>query len=123
LLNNAAVVEYALVEDASGQVRLKCTNLQEAVVFADGITCVEAWSVLPHIDERIPVKWLVPSNGTSVFGSYELMQEAVWSRPENASSSLMLTATHLMVQDSPREVAQELHEFLLKRSVESRSNL
>ncbi|KAH8986942.1 alpha beta-hydrolase [Lactarius hatsudake] len=116
-------VEYALVEDASGQVRLKCTNLQEAAVFADGTRCIEAWSTLPYIDERIPVKWLVPPGETSVMRSYEVVQEAVWSRPENASNSLISTATHLMVQDSPREVARELHEFLLKRSVELRSSL
>ncbi|KAI9438201.1 Alpha/Beta hydrolase protein [Lactarius indigo] len=107
-------IEYALVEDASGRVRLKCTNLQEAAVFADGIRGIEAWSTLPYIDERIPVKWLVPPSERSVLGSYEMMQETIWSRPENASNSLISTATHLMVQDSPREVAQELHEFLLK---------
>jgi len=118
-------VEYALVEDASGQVRLKCANLQEAAAFADENRSFEAWSAVPHIDARIPVKWLVPPSEASVFGSYELMQETVWSRPQNTSSSLISTATHLMVQDSPREVAQELHEFLLKRSEsgESRSNL
>ncbi|KAI9463967.1 Alpha/Beta hydrolase protein [Lactarius psammicola] len=116
-------VEHALVEDASGQVRLKCTNFQEAVVFADGTRCLEAWSALPHIDERIPVKWLVPPAETSVMGSYEMMQKIVWGRPENASNSLISTATHLMVQDSPREVAQELHEFLLKCTVGLRSNL
>ncbi|KAH9030508.1 alpha beta-hydrolase [Lactarius pseudohatsudake] len=121
-------VEYALVEDASGQVRLKCTNLQEAAVFADWARGIEAWSSLSYIDERIPVKWLVPPGETSVLGSYEVMQEAIWSRPENVSNSLISTATHLvspdlMVQDSPREVARELHEFLLKRSVELRSSL
>lgn len=116
-------VEYALVQDASGQVRLKCTNFQEAAVFADGNHRVEAWSALPYIDEKIPVKWLVPPSEMSVLGSYEMMQEIIWSRPDNTSNSLISTATHLMVQDSPREVAQELHGFLLERSVEVRSNL
>lgn len=116
-------VEYALIEDASGQIRLKCTNFQEAAVFADGTRPIEALSALPHVDERIPVKWLVPSSEASVLGDYETMQEIIWSRPENTSNSLISTATHLMVQDSPREVAQEVHEFLLKRSFEARSNL
>lgn len=108
-----AFVEYALVEDASGQIRLKCTNfqvrgqvgtrewpadsaIQEAAVFADGTRCNEAWSAIPHIDERIPVKWLVPPGGVSVLGSYELMQETLWSRPENTSNSLIPTAAHLV---------------------------
>jgi len=116
-------VEYALVEDASGQVRLKCTNFQEAAVFADVTHRVEAWLALPHIDKRIPMKWLVPPGEVSVLGSYEGMQETIWSRPENTSNSMISTAAHLMVQDSPREVAQELHGFLLKRLVEARSNL
>jgi len=117
-------VEYALVEDANGHVRLKCTNVQEAAVFADYTRCLEARFTLRHIDDRIPMKWLVPSSEMSVMGCYEIMQETIWNRPENTSNSQISKATHLMVQDSPREVAQELHDFLLKRSVmEARSML
>ncbi len=68
-------------------------------MFADGTRCAEAWSTLPHIDERIPVKWLVPPGETSVMGSYEMMQEIIWSRPENTSNSLISTATHLVSSD------------------------
>jgi hypothetical protein len=82
------------------------------VVFADKICGVEAWSVLPRIDKRIAMKWIVPPHEESVLRSYELVQEGVWRRPENVTNTLVRTAAHLMVQDSPREVAQGLHEFL-----------
>ncbi|KAI0299442.1 Alpha/beta hydrolase family-domain-containing protein [Multifurca ochricompacta] len=99
-------IDYALNEDSSGQIRLKCTTIQEASVFADGTRRKEAWSALSQIDNKIAVKWLVPLPEASVLGSYELMQETVWRRPENASNSLISKATHLVVQDSPREVGK-----------------
>jgi len=116
-------VDYALIEDSSGQVRLKCTNIQEAAVFADGTRSRDAWSTLPQIDNRIAMKWILPRWETSILGSYELVEEAVWRRRENTSNSVVSKGTHLMIQDSPREVAQELHEFLLRNRVALKSNL
>jgi len=116
-------VDYALVEDLDGQVRLKCKNFQEAVVFADTMRSIEAWSVLPQIENRIAMKWLVPDCKASILRSYELVQAAVWRRPENATNIVVPKAAHLMVQDSPREVAQGLHEFLLRKYISLRSNL
>ena len=65
-------------------------------MFADGTRCIEAWSTLPYIDERIPMKWLVPPGEASVMGSYEKMQEIIWSRPANTTNSLISTAMHLV---------------------------
>jgi hypothetical protein len=95
------------------------------VAFADKICGVEAWSVLPRIDKRIAMKWIVPPHEESVLRSYELVQEGVWRRPENVTNTLVRTAAHLvsliwynasidsqlltltqMVQDSPREVGK-----------------
>jgi hypothetical protein len=56
----------------------------------------EAWSVLPQIDERIKMKWLVPSSEASVLRSYELMQELVWRRPENVTNLVIPRAAHLV---------------------------
>lgn len=118
-------VNYALVEDSSGKVRLKCSNILEAVVFADTMRSVEAWSVLPQIDKRIAMKWIIPSYEKSILKSYELVQEAVWRRPENVTNTLVRTAAHIIVQDSPRELARGLHEFLQrsKSSPSLRSHL
>lgn len=93
------------------------------MVFADKIRSVDAWSVLPQIDKRIAMKWIIPSHEKSILTSYELAQEAVWRRPENVTNTLIRTAAHLvsliwynssidsqllaqMVQDSPREVGK-----------------
>ena len=42
------------------------------------------------------MKWIVPSTETSVLLSYELLQEAVWRRPENVTNSQVSKATHLV---------------------------
>jgi len=73
-----------------------CNQVQEAVVFADDIRCIEAWSVLPQIDKRIAMKWLVPDCEASVLRSYELVQEAVWRRPENVTNAVVSKAAHLV---------------------------
>ncbi len=66
------------------------------MVFADKIRSVEAWSVLPQIDKRIAMKWIIPSYKESILKSYELVQEAVWRRPENVTNTLVGTAAHLV---------------------------
>jgi hypothetical protein len=66
------------------------------VVFADKIRSVEAWSVLPQIDKRISMKWIIPSHEQSILKSYELAQEAVWRRAENVTNTLVMTAAHLV---------------------------
>ena len=95
------------------------------MVFADKIRSVEAWSVLPQIDKRIAMKWIIPSHEKSILETYELVQEGVWRRPENVTNTLVETAAHLvsliwhiasidtqishltqMVQDSPGEVGK-----------------
>jgi hypothetical protein len=68
-------------------------------VFADVTHRVEAWFALPHIDKRIPMKWLVPPGDVSVLGGYEGMQQIIWSRPENTSNSMISTASHLVSPD------------------------
>jgi hypothetical protein len=66
------------------------------VVFADHIRSTEAWSVLPQIDKRIAMKWIIPSPEASILKSYERAQEGVWRRPENVTNTLVRTAAHLV---------------------------
>ena len=66
------------------------------MVFADKIRSVEAWSVLPQIDKRIAIKWIIPSHEKSILNSYELAQQRVWLRPENVTNTLVMTAAHLV---------------------------
>ncbi|KAF8480044.1 Alpha/beta hydrolase family-domain-containing protein [Russula ochroleuca] len=89
-------VDYALVEDSSGKVTLKCNTIQEAVVFADKIRSIEAWSVLPEIDKRIAMKWIIPSLKKTIYQSYELVQEAVWRRAENVTNVVVAKAAHVV---------------------------
>ncbi|KAI9513434.1 Alpha/beta hydrolase family-domain-containing protein [Russula earlei] len=98
-------VDYALVEDSSGRVSLKCTSIQEASVFADENGRIEAWLALSQIENRIAMKWIVPSWEASVLRSDEFAQERVWRRPENATNALIRKAAHMVEAD----LAQGLH--------------
>ena len=71
-------------------------QVQEAAVFADTDPRNEGWSALPRIDERIAMKWILPSFETSIPQSYELAQEAVCRRPENATNAVIPTGMHLV---------------------------
>lgn len=66
------------------------------MVFADKKRSVEAWAVLPEIDKRIAMTWIIPSHKESILRSYQLVQEAVWRRPENVTNTLVGTAAHLV---------------------------
>jgi hypothetical protein len=66
------------------------------VVFADQLRSVEAWSVLPEIDKRIDMKWIIPSLKKTIFKSYELAQEAVWRRAENVTNLVVENAAHVV---------------------------
>lgn len=66
------------------------------MVFADKTRGVEAWSILPQIDKRIAMKWIIPSYEKSILRSYELVQEGVWRRPENVTNTQVMTAAHLV---------------------------
>jgi hypothetical protein len=66
------------------------------VVFADKIRSIEAWSVLPEIDKRIAMKWIIPSLKKTIYQSYELVQEAVWRRAENVTNVVVAKAAHVV---------------------------
>jgi hypothetical protein len=57
---------------------------------------IEAWSALPQIDNRIAMKWIMPRCEASILESCELVEEAVWRRPENTSNSVVSKAAHLV---------------------------
>jgi hypothetical protein len=65
-------------------------------VFTDTARSIEAWSALSQIDNRIAMKWIVPSSEASILMSYERLQEAVWRRPDNVTNCQVSKATHLV---------------------------
>ncbi|KAI0316957.1 Alpha/beta hydrolase family-domain-containing protein [Amylostereum chailletii] len=105
-------IEHGLTEDANGNVRLKCSGVQEAVVFADGYASWEAWGMVSQLDPRIALKWIIPPYTESVLRDEEMAEDRVWLRPENSSNVLIPTAGHL-----------ELHLFLNQKWKENKARL
>lgn len=55
-------VNYALAPDPEGGVRLKMSGVQEAVVFSESYVPYEVYEDLEHLDERVELRWVMPSN-------------------------------------------------------------
>ena len=55
----AVYVECALHDAPDGQVRLKMPGVQEALCFAEERATFETFELLPTLDARIELRWLV----------------------------------------------------------------
>ncbi|VDC01692.1 unnamed protein product [Peniophora sp. CBMAI 1063] len=113
-------VQHGLTDVPSGDVRLKCTPLQEAVVFVEASGAHQAWTVLPDIDERIAMHWILPPTSQSIAMIEDIAAARVHRRPKNTSHVVLPEGTHLLVQSHPDEVANELNKFLSDRQWQTR---
>ncbi|TFK75633.1 hypothetical protein BDN72DRAFT_935522 [Pluteus cervinus] len=105
-------------KDSDGQdvVRLKMPGIQEAIVFSETHTELEAWQQLPSLDERISLRWLLPAKpGAPEFGPPGAQQRRAWLRPANSSNIRIPSAGHLIPQESPKELASDLRDFILRQ--------
>lgn len=109
-------VTYGLCKDPQGGVKLKMSGLHEALVFADRIGANEAWELLEKVDERIELRWIVPGKpkDKGIMGE-EATRVRVWRRPTNSSNVVIHSAGHLIAQESPEELAQEISSFLERK--------
>ncbi|EIW75006.1 alpha beta-hydrolase [Coniophora puteana RWD-64-598 SS2] len=108
-------VAFGLADDPAGGVRLKTSGLQEALVYANSRRRVpgEVWQDIEKLDPRITLRWAGPGEtglGISVPGSFAVL---AWRRPVNASNILIEGAGHLVVQEQPVKLADEIATFLL----------
>ncbi|KAH7911504.1 Alpha/beta hydrolase family-domain-containing protein [Hygrophoropsis aurantiaca] len=106
-------VDYGLTEDSEGGVRLKMSGLHEALVFANDRTSAEVWELLEKLDEDIELKWILPGKPESKGIQGEAASKIrVWRRPANSSNVVIHSAGHLITQESPEELAQQISDFL-----------
>jgi pimeloyl-ACP methyl ester carboxylesterase len=105
-------VQHGLYESPSGMVELKTPGLQEANAFTELRTPIEAWEKIEQIDEKIPIRWVVSGKENKLFGGDEMTAELVWRRPQNSSNIRIPNAGHLIAQEAPKELAEEIYRFL-----------
>lgn len=92
---------------------LKMPGIQEAVVFAATATQSEVYDRMKDLDERIEFYWIVPGKpGAGELGPPGSTQLRVWVRPKNSSNIRIPKAGHLIPQEAPQELAQEIDKFI-----------
>ncbi|KAI8989137.1 Alpha/Beta hydrolase protein [Trametes punicea] len=106
-------VECGLYEAQDGQIKLKMPGIQEAVCFAENHVPYETFELLATLDENVELRWLVA--GKLSPPEHEFRRKAVWRRPANSSHIRMFSAGHLIAQEAPGELANEIHHFLNNR--------
>ncbi|KIO01549.1 hypothetical protein M404DRAFT_1002974 [Pisolithus tinctorius Marx 270] len=104
-------VDHGLTVGAAGGVGLKMIAVQEGLSYVSVPTCIEVWELLEKLDENITLRWVVPWPG---FLGEEETQVRVWRRPTNASNVVFPFAGHLIVQEAPIELAEDIATFLSK---------
>ncbi|KAF8842804.1 alpha/beta-hydrolase [Paxillus ammoniavirescens] len=105
-------VDHGLADDSSGGVKLKMSGLHEGLTFADQTMACETWELLDRLDEAISLRWVVPEDGVA---GGEATRATVWRRPTNSSNVVFHFSGHLIVQEAPVELAQDISDFLLRR--------
>ncbi|KAG1737510.1 uncharacterized protein EDB91DRAFT_1290408, partial [Suillus paluster] len=109
-------VTYGLCDDSQGGVKLKMSGLHEALVFADHMGSHEAWELLERVDEQIELRWVVPGKpkDKGIMGE-QATRVRVWRRPANSSNVVIHSAGHLIPQESPEELSQDISAFLERK--------
>ncbi|KAF8153181.1 hypothetical protein B0H34DRAFT_677358 [Crassisporium funariophilum] len=106
-----------LTKDENGKevAKLKMPGIQEAVVFSETHTEYEVFQRLVDLDERITLRWIMPGKpGARELGGPGTTVYRVWARPANSTNVKILGGGHLIPQEAPQELAEDLAKFLLQ---------
>lgn len=102
-------------EQGNPVVKLKMPGIYESIVFSERTVGHETWQNLPNIPERITMRWIVPDRSDAdEFGPPGATAERCWIRPKNASNIRIAGAGHLIAQERPVEVGEDLRDFILE---------
>jgi len=94
--------------------KLKMPGVVEAVVFADTHTAFEVYERLVDLDERIVLRWLMPGKpGAPELGPPGSTKYRVWVRPKNSTNLKIMGGGHLIPQEAPQELANDLNKFIM----------
>ncbi|KAF9037768.1 Alpha/Beta hydrolase protein [Panaeolus papilionaceus] len=105
---------YPSTDDKSRpNIRLKMPPVQEAVVFAEVHTEHEVYDQLRNLDPRIPMRWIMPGKpGAPELGGPGTAEKRVWLRPANSTNTRIIGGGHLIPQEAPLELAEDVQSYL-----------
>ncbi|KAF8971246.1 Alpha/beta hydrolase family-domain-containing protein [Flammula alnicola] len=110
-----AYIEHGMYEEEkTGEVYLKCNPAWEASEFTERRTMNEGWELLPTLDENVEMRWILGGrkDASNLVGGPHISRLTVWRRARNASNVMIPGAGHLVVQEKPKEVAEDVALFL-----------
>jgi len=105
-------VECQLWENKeTGEAKLKMSGTYEGSVFACHRGPFEAWDILPSIDERVALKFIMPETPLLNFTSTPYLP---FLRSKNSSHVVIMGAGHLLCHEVPQDTGDEISSFLRK---------
>lgn len=118
-------VDAGLYETTDDQgnavVKLKMPGIYESICFSERVVGHEVYHNLAAIEERIPIRWIVPgTDEADQFGAPGATGQRVWARPRNSSNIRIAGAGHLIAQERPIELAEDLESFILRHYLHRR---
>ncbi|KAF9244890.1 Alpha/Beta hydrolase protein [Melanogaster broomeanus] len=113
-------IDHGLTDDHNGGVKLKTSSVHEGLCFINCMASWETWEMLDKVDKAITLRWIVPKEG---FMGEEATRVRVWRRPANSSKVIFHSFGHLIVQEAPVELAQDISRFLLRNYGSTRAHL
>jgi len=81
----------------------------------------EGWELLPTLDDKVGLRWIMGGreDASDLVGGLNVATLTVWRRPKNNSNVRIPGAGHLVVQEKPKEVAEDIKLFLTRKLVPS----
>ncbi|KAG8995007.1 hypothetical protein FRB94_009510 [Tulasnella sp. JGI-2019a] len=108
-------VNEGIIAQEGGGVTLKMPGLLEGISFAERGLVSDMWTLLDTIDERIPLRWVMSGEPPIVTGPEELTAHTLWRRSKNASNIRIQGASHLIVQEAPNALAEDVSSYFSKQ--------
>ncbi|KZT54458.1 alpha/beta-hydrolase [Calocera cornea HHB12733] len=98
-----------------GAVALKQSPYDEVLCYFDPPEPGETWALLPALDGRVEIRWVMGKDPETFTGGEAIARELVWRRRGRTSNVVFQEAGHFIPQEAPERLAQEVVDVLMRR--------
>jgi len=112
MIESTAKIEGETPPRMDTPVHLKLHPTDEIVVLCEWLVPYEAWTELKALDPGVALHWIMSGESNQITGGFAITQATVWRRPVNSSNMCLPGVGHLIVQESPKTLAEELCRYL-----------